>query len=73
MTHHYKLQCSVCGAELDDDGFILKCQIEHEPALLITRYSNRQFEPIAHVQDITRYRSWLPCQSNRYGAGRTIT
>ncbi len=73
MTHHYKLQCAVCDTELDDDSFVLACHLEHEPALLITQYSNRQFEPIAYAEDMTRYRSWLPWMSNRRGAGRTVT
>jgi cysteate synthase len=73
MTDHHILQCPVCGNELDDDGFILKCQIEHEPALLLTQYTNRRFEPAAHTEDITRYKSWLPWLSNRRGVGRTIT
>src|SRR5947208_17141226 len=73
MTHHYKLKCHVCGAELRDDGFVLECPVEHEPALLISQYSSKQFEPDTYASDITRYRSWLPWLSRRHGVGRTVT
>jgi cysteate synthase len=73
MAFHYRLQCLACSAEIDDDGFALGCQIVHEPALLTTRYADSEFKPEGNAQDIRRYRNWLPLQSNRHGAGRTIT
>jgi len=73
VVHHYKLKCHACNAELEDDGFVLKCRYEHEDTLIVTQYSNKRFEPDVSANDITRYRCWLPWLNKRNGAGRTIT
>jgi cysteate synthase len=70
---HYMLKCNTCNAKLEDDGLILECPFHHEPSLLISRYISTQFDPDRHVQDITRYRNWLPYQREIQGAGCTIT
>ncbi len=72
MTHHYKLRCKVCNTEMEDDGFRLNCPFDHEPALLTSQYSIKHFDPDRSFGDMRRYQSWLPCQSERRGAGRTL-
>jgi cysteate synthase len=73
MMRHYTLKCQLCCTEFDDDGYLLGCQAEHEPALLITHYANEQFQPYGQRENISRYQNWLPWISDRCGAGRTIT
>jgi hypothetical protein len=60
MPREYKLICQLCHKEFVDDGFQLECDVEHEPALLVTQYTTRLFEINKLSQDIYRYRKWLP-------------
>ncbi len=73
MPQHYKLKCQVCGARLDDDGFLLECPSRHEPGLLLTEYSARGFEPDQPTEGIFRYRNWLPILHNLASTARTVT
>lgn len=70
---HYKLKCQFCGAECDDDGVMLDCTTEHEPALLVTEYTSKRFECDWHAEGIYRYRNWLPICRVLSNVGRTIT
>jgi cysteate synthase len=71
-TRHYSLICSHCGQLYDDDGLILDCSAEHEPALLRTQYAAREFNPVIDRDGIFRYEHWLPVTSPQQGGGRTI-
>ena len=70
---HYKLRCSVCAVPFDDDGVQLQCPATHEPALLMTEYSQQRFEPDAAAEGIYRYRHWLPIVHSLKGSSRTVT
>ena len=54
MPREYKLICQLCHKEFVDDGFQLECDVEHEPALLVTQYTTRLFEINKLSQDIYR-------------------
>jgi cysteate synthase len=69
---HYQLKCQLCGALLVDDGFVLECSGNHTPALLITQYNARCFEPDARREGIARYEGWLPVASRVFEGGRTV-
>lgn len=56
----YRLMCSACGAEYNDDGVRLSCDGSHEPALLRTVYSSPTFAAQAPQDDIFRFGRWLP-------------
>jgi len=73
MTRHYKLHCPKCELSFEDDGFILDCPADHSPALLVTEYRHRQFEPQTSQPGIYRYRQWLPVQDELFTAGSTVT
>ncbi|GAP99528.1 cysteate synthase [Leptolyngbya sp. NIES-2104] len=73
MPQHYTVKCQLCGAVLEDDGFILECPVKHEAALLLTHYSARRFEPESSREGIFRYHKWLPiCHSLRQSS-KTVT
>ncbi|MDB5093328.1 MAG: cysteate synthase, partial [Candidatus Eremiobacteraeota bacterium] len=55
----YRLRCTGCGAQYDDDGIRLDCSRLHGPALLRTVYAERTFSR-ADLPSMARYRSWLP-------------
>src|SRR5579864_130546 len=55
----YRLKCLGCGADWDDDGLMVVCPNDHEPALLRTAYGPA-FKPDASRLGIARYREWLP-------------
>ncbi|HTJ25873.1 MAG TPA: cysteate synthase [Candidatus Limnocylindria bacterium] len=55
----YRLRCSACGTEFDDDGVRLTCSHSHAPALLRTVYARRRLE-VEDVASMARYRYWLP-------------
>jgi cysteate synthase len=69
----YKLKCQVCNTEFDDDGFMLECRTEHEPAFLVTEYSHKQLECNQHAEGMYRYQNWLPILRTLPGASGTIT
>ena len=74
MPQHYTVKCQFCGATLEDDGFVLECPLKHkEPALLLTHYSTRRFEPESLSEGIFRYRKWLPICHSLRRAGKTVT
>ena len=56
----YFLRCAACGAEYADDGLMVRCSIEHEPALLQTVYASREFRPDERYSGMMRYHRWLP-------------
>jgi len=60
MEAHYVLECTACGSVYRDDGFRLRCDGSHPPALLRTRYALERFEPMHRSAGIGRYRRWLP-------------
>ncbi len=68
---HYTLKCSYCGCQYDDDGMILDCPADHEPALLRTQYADRGFHPFTDRNGIFRYQRWLPVIGTQPDAGRT--
>lgn len=68
---HYSLVCPLCGLTQADDGLTLSCASDHAPALLQTRYEEKEFRPVEEDEGIFRYRSWLPVTRPLSGAGRT--
>jgi cysteate synthase len=70
---HYCLKCPVCGSLKDDNGSLLECEETHPPALLVSEYSSRQFDPDPAAPGIYRYRQWLPVNRSISGTSRTIT
>lgn len=72
---HYMLVCSSCGRRHDDDGLILDCSADHDPALLRTEYADGLFNPHLRHDGIFRYQRWLPVAAERMNeedAGRTV-
>ncbi len=71
---HYRVSCPVCGSTREDDGFLLECgAAEHPPALLVSDYFSRRFDPDPAAEGIYRYRHWLPISRTIKGTSRTIT
>ncbi len=56
----YRLRCLGCETEYPDDGLIVRCPKDHEPALLRTAYRIKRFSPDDRAYGIARYRHWLP-------------
>jgi cysteate synthase len=69
---HYTLTCSYCGRRYDDNGLILDCSGDHQPALLRTQYADEGFHPSTDREGIFRYQRWLPVIGSQQDAGRTI-
>jgi cysteate synthase len=57
---HYNLRCQSCDSTFEDDGLLLECPMQHEPALLSAEYKDERFQPDTHAEGIYRYRKWLP-------------
>ena len=57
---HYSLRCQSCDSTFEDDGLLLECPMQHEPALLSAEYKDERFQPDTHAEGIYRYRKWLP-------------
>jgi cysteate synthase len=70
---HYKLRCQGCDRTFEDDGLILECPAEHDPALLVTEYRHKRFEPDTRAEGMFRYRKWLPGTRILSGAGSSVT
>lgn len=70
---HYKLRCQGCDGTSEDDGLILECPMQHEPALLTTEYRYKRFEPDTRVEGMFRYKRWLPGTRVLSGAGSSAT
>lgn len=70
---HYQLSCPQCGLMLADDGFLLKCPIAHDPALLTSRYASRKFNVDLRAEGLERYRCWLPGGNRPTQAAGTVT
>jgi cysteate synthase len=68
---HYTLTCCYCSRRYDDNGLILDCSADHEPALLRTQYADDGFHPFADREGIFRYQRWLPVIGKQQDAGRT--
>ena len=72
-TRHYTLRCPGCGWTAEDDGLILCCPVEHEPALLVTDYEEQCFHPDPSAEGVFRYSRWLPATRRLPGAGTSVT
>lgn len=59
----HQLVCAACGKAYDDDGYRLRCDGEHEEAVLRTCYPAGNFVPNGRVSGLARYASWLPINS----------
>jgi cysteate synthase len=70
---HYKLRCQSCNGTFEDDGFILECPTQHEPALLVAEYRDERFEPDPHAEGMFRYKKWLPGTRTFSATGNTVT
>lgn len=70
-ARHYTLVCSFCGREQEDDGLILECAADHEPALLRTAYADLEFSPQEADAGLFRYRQWLPVRRVHPDVART--
>src|ERR687883_452127 len=70
---HYKLRCQGCDRTFEDDGLILECPAEHDPALLVTEYRHKRLEPDTRAEGMFRYRKWLPGTRILSGAGSSVT
>ncbi len=70
---HYELRCQGCDETFEDDGFILQCPKQHEPALLAADYKDKRFEPDSGAEGMFRYRRWLPGTRLLSGAGSSVT
>jgi cysteate synthase len=69
---HYTLTCSYCGRQYDDDGLILDCSADHEPALLRTQYADGGFHPFTDREGVFRYQRWLPVTGTQQDAPRSV-
>ncbi len=70
---HYKLRCKGCNQTFEDDGLVLECPTQHEPALLAAEYRYKRFEPDTRADGMFRYRKWLPGKRSLAGAGSSVT
>src|SRR5215212_1215737 len=70
---HYELRCQSCEGTFEDDGLLLECPTQHEPALLVTDYKDKRFEPDTCAEGIFRYRKWLPGTRVLSSAGSSVT
>ena len=70
---HYELRCQRCDETFEDDGFILECPKQHEPALLVADYKDKRFEPDSSAEGMFRYGRWLPGTRLLSGAGSSVT
>jgi cysteate synthase len=71
----YTLVCPSCDRRYNDDGLILDCPADHEPALLRTQYADSLFNPRTDYNGVFRYERWLPLSSERRhedDTGRTV-
>jgi len=73
IAKQYRLRCLACSTYYTDDGFMLQCGKEHEPAFLVTEYDQRNFECDPHFEGIYRYKSWLPIQRILPCTGNMVT
>ncbi|WP_329361898.1 cysteate synthase [Streptomyces sp. NBC_00669] len=71
-ARHYDLVCRACGHTMADDGLTLRCPRSHAPALLRTRYHDRELAVSPAADGLYRYRRWLPVVRTLPGAGRTV-
>lgn len=70
---HYSLCCTHCGAEYADDGLRLQCAGAHDPALLVSAYTEKAFHVDTAAEGLYRYQQWLPIRRRLCGAVRTVT
>jgi cysteate synthase len=71
---HYRIKCPVCDTTFEDNGFSLKCPINHrKTALLVTDYRTKKFEPDDSCEGIFRYRRWLPMNHFLSHSSMTVT
>jgi cysteate synthase len=70
---HYKLRCQSCDSIFEDDGLLLECPMQHDPALLSAEYKDERFEPDTRVEGMFRYRKWLPATRVLSGVCSSVT
>jgi cysteate synthase len=70
---HYKLRCQSCDSTFEDDGLLLECPMQHEPALLDAEYKDKRFEPDTGAEGMFRYSKWLPGTRVLAGACSSVT
>ncbi len=70
---HYNLRCQSCDSTFEDDGLLLECPMQHEPALLSAEYKDERFQPDTYAEGIYRYRKWLPGTRLLSGVCRSVT
>jgi len=69
----YILKCLGCGKEHEDDHFMLKCDEDHEPALLRTVYLENRVSPHEKIKGMFRYKGCLPVKRTINAEGGPIT
>lgn len=69
----YTLRCRGCGATYEDDGYMLRCPADHEPALLISEYAQSRFEPDKRADGLFRFKDWLPARRVLPNGACTVT
>jgi cysteate synthase len=72
VADRYFLKCYACSREYADDGVLLRCTEEHEPAFLRTVYRRREFAVDDRATGLLRYADWLPLRSPIQDVGRTV-
>ena len=70
---HYNLRCQSCDSTFEDDGLLLECPMQHEPALLSAEYKDERFEPDTRAEGMFRYRKWLPATRVLSGVCSSVT
>ncbi|MEJ2739551.1 MAG: cysteate synthase [Dehalococcoidia bacterium] len=62
LFDHYMLKCLGCGKSYTEsgDGFLLRCEEDHNPAFLRAEYSAKQLTIRDTNPGIFRYMDWLP-------------
>ena len=68
---HYTIVCSSCGRQYEDDGLILDCSADHDPALLRTEYSDRGIQAIRRQGRHISLSAVASCHGRPADAGRT--
>ena len=71
--NRYVLRCVKCGREYEDDGFRLRCDVDHEPAVLRTVYTKKGFSLQEHLPGMFRYYDLLPVHRILEGGAAPVT
>ncbi|MDR2413910.1 MAG: cysteate synthase [Odoribacteraceae bacterium] len=73
ILNEYHLESACCGAAFPDKHWELDCPHGDGPALLVTRYANRLFNPREELQGLYRYAAWLPVNRQLEGSAPPVT